>query len=215
MRGKSSLLFLQEERDASYRVWGGGVSPEELSDSTREPSTCTVANLLTLAPNSRPRLSSKRRPFEPSREVEGLPMPLALADARHARIRRLAPCLRRHLPGDGWFEFVRRASIDESPRIPESLQGKNGLSNVSPSISPIKGRSSARSFPDLRYFSLDLLAVARRERTWTKFKLRTPCTDLWLRAHIPESFKSNLRWRGTLLTRNVIFSRPEYMIFLD
>lgn len=48
------------------------------------------------------------------------------ADARHARIRRLAPCLRRHLLDDGWFEFVWRIyrRIAKNPWIPS---GKNGL----------------------------------------------------------------------------------------
>lgn len=176
-------------KNASCRTLGG-VSPEELSDSIRE-STCTVANLLTLDPNSRPRLSS--RPFEPSREIEGSANAAwTLADARHARIRRLAPCLRHHLLDDGWFEFVRRIHrrIAENPWIPLE---KNDLSNVSSSVSPTMGRSSARSFPDLRYSSLDLLTVVRRVRTWSKFKLRIPCTDLWLLVfHIRESCKSNL-----------------------
>lgn len=48
------------------------------------------------------------------------------SDARHARIRRLAPCLRRHLLDDEWFEFVWRIyrRIAKNPWIPS---GKNGL----------------------------------------------------------------------------------------
>lgn len=45
------------------------------------------------------------------------------------------------------------ASIDESPRIPESLrEGTGSLSNVFPSVSQTKERSARRSSIDLRYF---------------------------------------------------------------
>lgn len=81
------------------------------------------------------------------------------ADARHARIRRLAPCLRRHLPDDGWFEFVRRIyrRIAENPWIPP---GKNGLSliyGLPLRLSQTKERSARRSSIDLRYFSTTCL----------------------------------------------------------
>lgn len=155
MRQKSVSFFFSFSRECT--LWVSGHVPK-LSDSTwnrlhlhcRESSHALLTldlvyhqtkTLRTLAPRSRVHHCLSARTF---------------ANARHARIRRLAPCLRRHLPDDRWFEFVRRIHrrIAENPWIPS---GKNGLSNVSllsallpaRSVSQVRGRETrARSsFP--------------------------------------------------------------------
>lgn len=128
-----------------------------------------------------------------------------LADARHARIRRLAPCLRRHLPGDGWFEFVRRIHrrIAENPWIPS---GKNGLSNACLSVSPTKERSSVV----LPRSSLFLARLAYRSTPGTNVNRNVHREPRALTfdcvSHIWESlYVSNLRF--ALSMRNVKLPR--------
>lgn len=180
MRGKSFPPF-----PAGRTHSAGGVSPKELSDGMREPSTCTVTNLLTLDPNSRPRLSSNEDPSNPHARSRVCRCRAARTLARSRMLVTLAL-------GDSRLVYAvicpamddlnsSGASIDESPRILESLR-ESTASLMSASLSRRQRKEIARVvFPALRYSSLDLLTVARWEQTWPKFKSRTSCTDLWLR----------------------------------
>jgi len=68
------------------------------------------------------------------------------------------------------------ASIDESPRIPESLQERT-VSNVPLPSPPVpmshgQGEEVRASFSTTFVISHYLLTIAHREKTWSKFQFR-------------------------------------------
>lgn len=161
MQGKSFLLFF-----AGRMHLARGVSSSKSFQTARETRLLALSQIFSRSLLTLDLVYHQTKTLRtPHARVCQYRSTRTLADADHACIRKLAPCLRHHLSGDGWFEFVRRIHrrIVENPWIPLR---KNGLSNISPSVSPMKRRSSAGSFPDLRYSSLHLLTVAHHERGW-------------------------------------------------